>query len=237
MFCEVLGGYENVFAEFCAQLDQNYTYFFELVSKYNKICVSYEEDAIYYLGRRNMLTFKEDGSKVSFPSKFHIKYPREYKLSSYEECQRAAEELGENQEGFVVVDGVFRRIKMKTPWYISMHRLRGNGVVTPTHILALWQSEAVDDFVAAFPEYTSLVDEVARKLVDLIERTDIAYEVAKKEESRKNFALRAQAYVKPMQACLFALLDKKSENAESYYKQVKPRTLAQLLDIKEINVK
>lgn len=233
VFCEVLGGN---FDAFCARLSKNYTYFFELVSKYNKICVSYDEDAIYYLGCRNMISFEEENYVPNFKG-FNVKRPREYRLSSYEDCQRAVEELGENQEGFVIVDGAFRRIKMKTPWYISMHRLRGNGVVTPAHILALWQSEAIDDFVAAFPEYTSLVDEVARKLVGLIEKTDIAYEVAKHEGSRKDFALHVQAYVKPVQACLFALLDKKFRDAESYYKQVKPRVLAQLLDVKEIGVK
>lgn len=236
VFCEILGSRENVFKDFCLCLDKNYTYFFELISKYNKICVSYDEDAIYYLGRRNMLTFKEDNYIPNFKN-FNIKHPHEYQLSSYEDCKHAIEELGENQEGFVVCDDNFRRIKMKTPWYIAMHRLRGNGVVTPIHILSLWQSEAIDDFLAAFPEYNQMVNEIAQKLKNLIEKTDIAYEIVRHNNKRKDFAINATKYIKPIQSYLFARLDNKVDCAQTYFKQMKAKNLADLIEVKEIGLK
>ena len=240
-FIKTIGGRAE-YEKLLNRLDPFYTYFFELVSKYNKICVSYDEDRIYYLGRRNMITLKEEQEPCSLAVGLRLYYPREYYLSSYEACQTAIKNLGENQEGFVCVDNNFRRIKMKTPWYIAMHKLRGNGNISYSHLLELWQNDSLDDFMAAFPEYNSMIEEMGKKLNDLIEKADIAFKVVfsyvyDNSNNRRTFARYASTYVKPIQSFLFARLDNKVDCANTYFKNMKPRNLAELLDVKEISVK
>ena len=118
-----------------------------------------------------------------------------------------------------------------------MHRLRGNGPITPTHIISLWQEDALDDFIAAFPEAVPLVEDIKKKLTDLIEKADIAYDCVKGHGPRREFALRAQSYVKPIASYLFARLDEKTDCASTYFKQMKPRNLAELIDVKDIGIK
>ena len=235
LFVKTIGG-AAAYSSLLDMLDKNYTYFFELATIYNKICVSYKEDGIYYLGRRDMRTLEEDGTMVEFPG-LPIKYPRSFSLNSLAQCNAAAEALGENVEGFVVCDNQFHRVKIKCPWYISMHRLRGNGPITPTHIISLWQEDALDDFIAAFPEAVPLVEDIKKKLTDLIEKADIAYDCVKGHGPRREFALRAQSYVKPIASYLFARLDEKTDCASTYFKQMKPRNLAELIDVKDIGIK
>lgn len=232
---EVLGGIER-YNEFLNLLDKNYTYIFELVSRYNIICCHYAEQKLYYISRRNMKTEYEELEHINFPGFENvIAYPQTYSLSTYEDCICAAEQLEENNEGFVVVDAAQNRVKIKTPWYMAIHKIRGNGPLTSQRIIGLWQTDTLDDFLAYFPEHTQYVNEVLIKLRDLIEKADIAYDCVKGYGPRRNFALRAQSYVKPIQSYLFARLDEKTDCASNFFKQMKAKNLAELLDIKNIS--
>jgi len=234
---EVFGGIDR-YNKFLTLLDKNYTYIFELVSRYNIICCHYAEQKLYYISRRNMKTEYEDLEHISFPGFENvIAYPQTYSLSTYEDCVHAAEELKENNEGFVVVDAVRNRVKIKTPWYMAMHKLRGNGPITTIHIVSLWQNDTIDDFLAYFPEHITYVNEVIHKIRDLYEKADIAYDVVKGTGPRKDFAMRAKSYIKPIQSYLFARLDNKVDCASTYFKQMKARNLAEILDIKDTGVK
>lgn len=234
---EVLGGAKK-YNNFLNLLDKNYTYIFELVSKYNIICCHYDEQKLYYISRRNMQTEYEDLNLIHFPGFENvIEYPKSYNLSSYEDCIFAAENLGDNNEGFVVVDSARNRVKIKTPWYIAMHKIRGNGPITVTHIISLYQNDSLDDFIAAFPEHQEYVDEITHKLIDLQKKADIAYDCVKGFGKRKDFAIRAQSYVKPIQSYLFARLDNKVDCAQTYFKQMKAKNLADLIEVKEIGLK
>lgn len=234
---EVLGG-ASQYNKFLSLLDKNYTYIFELVSRYNIICCHYAEQKLYYISRRDMKTEYEELEQIDFPGFENvIAYPHTYSLSTYEDCTRAAEILEANNEGFVVVDSARNRVKIKTPWYMAMHKLRGNGPITTVHIVSLWQNNSLDDFLAYFPEHTSYVNDIVKKIKDLYEKADIAYDVVKGYGKRKDFALRAQSYVKPIQSYLFARLDEKVECASEYFKQMKAKNLAELLNVKNIGEK
>lgn len=234
---EVLGGADR-YNEFLTLLDKNYTYIFELVSRYNIICCHYAEQKLYYISRRNMQTEYEELERINFPGFENvIAYPQTYSLSTYEDCVCAAEQLAENNEGFVVVDAARNRVKIKTPWYMAMHHLRGNGPLTVEKIIELYQTDSLDDFLAYFPEHKEFVDKTIFKIFHLAKKMDIIYDALSTAKNRKDFALYAKKWIKPVQSFLFARLDNKTDRANTYFKNMKPRALAQLLDIKEINVK
>jgi len=220
-FVRLLGG-ESQFAAFCNSLSKQYTYYFELVSRYNKIVVHYDEEAIYYIGRRDMITFNERpmADMPQVMGEYGIRAIPIYLLSSMNECISAAEALGENAEGFVVTDANFNRLKVKTPWYVAMHHIRGNGILTVRRVIELWTTDLLDDFVGNFPEYKDFVHTVMDCVVKVIKGYDDSYDMAmkmcrgltRKEMARKIneiFTSRAAAYI-------FARMDGKAQNAVLY---------------------
>ena len=244
VFYSIIEKYMRV-KDFFAHLDPNFIYCFEMVHpQYNPIVIHYNEPAIYFLGRRNMTTFEEDTRRSEFYSMDWMHFPKHFKYHSLYECIEAAHQMGDDEEGYVVTainqrsnDGSFLRIKVKGDKYLELHRLRGNGPITITKIISLWQDDSLDDFLAYFPENKPLVDATIQKVRDLWEKADIAYDCVKGYGKRRDFAIRAQSYVKPIQGYLFARLDDKVDCAQTYFKQMKVKNLADLIEVKEIGLK
>lgn len=220
-FVRLIGG-ENKFAALCNSLSKQYTYYFELVSYYNKIVVRYGEEAIYYIGCRDMITFNERpmADMPAVMKKYGIREISTYFLTSIDECIDAAEALGENNEGFVVTDAHFNRLKIKTPWYVAMHHMRGGGVLTVRRVIELWTTDLLDDFVGNFPEYQEFVKTVMDKVVDVIEKYDEAYDMAMKMcdgLSRKEAAQKInEIFTSRGAAYIFARMNGKVQNAAMY---------------------
>lgn len=240
VFYAIIEKYTTMYAFFKA-LNPMFTHWFEMVHpQYNQIVVHYNEPAIYYLGRRNMVTMEESVYFDVFSNIAWIKTPKVYKYNNLDEVLEACHKMGENEEGYVVCayeqmeDGSFLRIKCKGDEYLKRHKLRGNGPLTSTKIVGLWQTDTLDDFLAYFPEHTDFVDKIVKQIRDLYEKADIAYDVVKGFGKRKDFAMRAQSYVKPIQSYLFARLDEKVECARDYFKGMKAKNLAELLEVKNI---
>ena len=64
---------------------------------------------------------------------------------------QATEKMGFNEEGFVVVDKDWHRVKIKSPEYVLAHRQKNNQV-TMGSILKLFIDNKLDDFISIFPE-------------------------------------------------------------------------------------
>ena len=222
IFISIIGGQQE-YKNLLNQLDKNYCYFFEMVSSYNVICVHYDEAGIYYLGRRNMITLEEDNEILEYGN---IKHPKTYNLYSLSDCITAANEFKEDFEGFVVKDAEWHRVKIKTPWYIVLHKLRGNGPLTILRVVEMWQNDTLDDFVAYYPEMREFTDDVIQHIRNFITQCDFAWNGINKDSSRADFAREANTYKPVVRAYLFAHLDHKIEDSITYFKNMRARALA-----------
>lgn len=109
-------------------LNKEYTYIFELVSPQTRVVVKYDATELYHLGTRSNKTGIEYNIDIG------IKKPKSYSINSLEDCIKAAVELNKGcesddeiaNEGFVVVDKNWNRVKVKSPDYIMLHRLKHN---------------------------------------------------------------------------------------------------------------
>ena len=237
VFYSIIEKYMRI-KDFFAALDPNFTYMFEMVHPlYNPIVIHYDKPAIYFLGRRDMRTFEEDVKRNEFYSMDWICFPAHNRYNSLYECIEAAHHMGEDEEGYVVtainqraVDGSFLRVKVKGEKYLELHRLRGNGPLTAEKIIELYQTDSLDDFLAYFPEHTKFVNDVTHRITRLCKQAELAYDSAKGFPDRKEFALRAQSYIKPIASYMFAQRDNKCENALDYFKNMKPRSLVELIE-------
>ena len=102
---KALNGKEQ-FSKLTYLLDHNFTYMFELVSPITQVVIHYPNTELYYLGARDMITMREDRLKDnSIMDKFGIKQPKYYAtIHDIDECIRNANEMGKDNEGFVVGD-------------------------------------------------------------------------------------------------------------------------------------
>ena len=135
-------------------IDKEYTYIFELVSPENKIVINYDKTHLYHIGTRNNITGQEIDTDIG------IEKPKEYSLTTFDECLKAVEELNKDKtehEGFVVVDKDYNRIKIKTPEYVALHHLSNNNeiITSKDKVIALLKSDDLNEkeLLKQYPEY------------------------------------------------------------------------------------
>ena len=173
IFNFALRGHLNQFFE---SLDKDYTYMFELVSPYTRLVVNYPDTALYYLSRRNIHTMKEDNARPETFEGFGILFPKTYSLKTLEDCLTYVKTMDKNEEGFVVKDAAFHRIKIKSPEYLLAFRAKNNGVLSTKRIIKMIREESIDDLLAYCPEYKERVDTVINKYKILIHSFEEEYQ-------------------------------------------------------------
>lgn len=167
------------------RLDKRNTYMFELVSPYNKVVVSYNDVAIYHIGTRNNETLEEMDIDIG------VKKPRSYDLKTLDDCVAAAKEMSFNEEGFVVVDKNWNRVKVKSPAYVEVHHLKGNDELNIKSIIEMIKTNETDEFLSYFPEYEGAFNSIRERIeifIFLLER-ELDEIQQKTYETQKDFAL------------------------------------------------
>ncbi|MFA5031318.1 MAG: RNA ligase, partial [Patescibacteria group bacterium] len=163
------------FPELTKKMNPDLTYIFELVHPVTRIVVKYEKPGIYLIGIRNnktgkeIDTFDESDETVKDITGLGIKRPKTYQFASTEEMIAAAEKLTKDEEGYVVRDKEFRRVKVKSPLYLKLHYLKANNELTPKHFIELIQQNETDEFLGSFPEYKPKVDDIRNRIFRYIE--------------------------------------------------------------------
>lgn len=139
-------------------LNKDYTYIFELVSPETQIVIKYDKPHLYHIGTRNNITGKELIEDIG------IEKPKEYSLKNLDDCINAAIKINQSedgevhsvkQEGYVVVDGQWNRIKIKSPDYLMLHHLSSNANFSKERIVGLIRDKAmsVADICEEFPNF------------------------------------------------------------------------------------
>ena len=191
----------------------NYTYMFELVSPYNKIVVDYPEIKVYHLATRDNITGEEVEINLG------IDKPKQYKLKTEEDVKRAASRLPFDEEGYVVVDKYYNRVKIKSPAYVNAHRLVNNHVINRERALGLIIQNEQEEFLSYFPEYTKEFNKINdwysvwKNYLKLIE---YFVKEVKDKLDRKEFALIVQEIFSFDTAFAFQLYNGIVNNSEEY---------------------
>lgn len=158
LFLRALASYGLNWLTFTSTLDKNYTYMYELATPDNKVVVPYDKYMLFYLGQRNNRTYQEE-----YIPDTRIDNVKVYNFKSIEEITAAANELPDTEEGYVVRDKHWKRVKIKNPIYFMLHKLANNG--KPDFVQYVLEHNE-DELLAYFPEYK-----------EEIEKTKIAFRV------------------------------------------------------------
>lgn len=139
-----------------------FTYMFELTSPWNQVVVQWSETKAWLIGIRNNKTLEEMRFSDSVLAET-FDTPRIYPIRSIDECVDAAKVLPEDEEGYVVCDSGFRRIKVKSPRYVQLHYMAGNQTWSAGRVLEILRANEVSEYVAYFPKFKAAFDVVKAK--------------------------------------------------------------------------
>jgi hypothetical protein len=171
------------------------TWTFEVCSRHNMVVVRHDGFTAKLLAIRNIRTLQERAvEKVQerpLTDASHI--PKSYRFASGAEVAEFANKHAATElEGFVVCDGSFNRVKIKSDQYVQLHRAK-DGLQGINNIILLAKGNDYEEIVVHFPEYKDDLDTVAGIIQRMISQHEEVYEKLKGIESQKDFALAVQA--------------------------------------------
>lgn len=195
-------------------IPDGYTVMFELTSPQNRIIVDYDKIELFLIGCRdnegNELTVEEAKERFNIPYNTPKVFDIDNDIDSVLELLSKMD--GSKEEGVVVCDKYFNRIKIKCDSYLQMKFVRDN--LTPKGIFELVINENYDDIL---PKYSELKEQVENQIKQLNILFDIIRELEKHSkitattfDTRKDFALWVKNSVKnELQWIYFSAVDNK----------------------------
>ena len=226
--------YENkiLWEDFVDMIDEGKTYIFELIGPYNKIVVRYDAMDIVLLGIRDNETLEEEYFRKNRLAEV-FRTPKSFPLQDIDDCFKAVNELGDNAEGFVVVDKDFNRIKIKSDRYLELHRLHGNGIMSTARAIEIVRANEIDEVIAYFPQFEDGLNKVktdmnifCNKLSMHIERLSNVKDMFK---TRKDAAVWIKKEFGSLSGLGFAYLDGKIMRAQDWIMNIPVASLMKWL--------
>lgn len=221
----------------CALWEEGYTYMFELCSPWTRVVVPHKENKLYFLGKRNNETFEETyfTDDPVFSKLFDT--PKVYPLKSIDECLAATKAMPWDEEGYVVCDGKFNRVKMKSPAYCAIHHMKGNGKLSYERGIDIIRSNEISEVVTYFPEFKNHLNGLKEKLKQTLSLLNQAWAnyliMDSKLLSRKDKAIEIQRLFKSFSGIGFALLDHKINSPNEWLETCPSNKLVKFLGYKD----
>lgn len=204
------------------------TYIFELVSPYNRLVVPYTIAEVIYLTtieNKNNKEFKD----TKFIEKYHT--PKKYYMNTLEEVVACAKELPFSEEGYVVNDKFYNRLKVKSPQYLIAHTMKNNSMINKRKIVEMIRGGQAEEFVSYFPEYAESINEIKQNIEKVILKISedwIRFNsfIFDNRKDRAKY-ITTTCFYPP---CIFSLLDKKTSSIQQYLMDMNINNLLSLLE-------
>lgn len=223
LFMDTLDKMGISFLTLTSMMNKEFTHLFELCSLQNKVVIPYETPVIYHLATKHNNTGEEIEQVIMLPK------PERYPLTSLEECIKAANVLPFNDEGYVVVDKNLNRLKIKSPAYVAVHHLKGEGIISEKRALDLIRANEHNEFLTYYEEYREIFAEIEKKYKSFLKSVQRDTILAKQylSDDRKTYAEWAKT--KQMPSILFSFYDGKISNVEEGLKGLSSEKLLRYL--------
>lgn len=218
-------------------------FMFELTSQYNKVVVRHSKPGLTLLGARDITTQKEMSAEeaigylLDWDCEWRTDHSRdillpvqEYPLTSFEQIIETFPSIDPmSQEGYVVVDANFNRVKVKSPAYVALHHMK-DALGSQKALVTVALNGEIEEVGVAFPEYIEELRNAKAKLFDLVTELEVAYDKIKDIPVQKDFAL--EAIKTRCSSALFALRAGKSTSIRSHIQNMHIDSVMSLLGYK-----
>jgi len=193
------------------------TYIFELTSVENRVVKRYEGYTLHYLSSRHNQT-GEFGDNYEKQAALMIgaKEIKEFKFDCVESCLNAAKGLPDLEEGYVVYQDGIPVCKIKSPAYLAVHAIRGEGL-TPKRIMQLVLMNEQDEYLSYFPEDEEFFNPYVEGLENLLIDIATVYDRFEGIVEQKEFALCVKDY--SFSAVMFQARQKNQNPVHTFHEQ------------------
>jgi hypothetical protein len=218
------------------------TYMFELMTPYNIVVCPHGESKVALLGVRNVDDLSEfnfnDLITISNDIGLPVVKAYDMNMSNAGQLMATLEGMPFTEEGYVVCDSQFRRIKLKNPAYVAAHHLKAKTGLH--HILTIVKSNEVDEYGATFPERLEEINELKLKYDELVATLEGVWDeliphkpknITKPEQKKfamKVFEVIAKHDIKSFSGLFFALKDRKVESVKDYIMDYSDKNLYEM---------
>lgn len=205
----------------------NLTFIFELMCPENRVVVRHSNKKLTLIGVRDRTT----GQEFPVEQFKHLGWPvvNSYDLSSYDSIIDTFQNIDPlTQEGYVVVDSRFNRVKVKHPGYVAIHHMRDN--ICTKKLLEIVRVGEHSEFLTYYPEYKDKVIDIVARLDALKDEVTKKYAEISHLTVRKDFALEACKTRTP--DYLFKVRDGRCTSINKYFAEMLPDHLMSVLNLK-----
>jgi hypothetical protein len=211
---------------------REFTYALELMTPQNRVVVPHAQPALVLLAARSVETGEEVRPATVWSGPPVV---REFSLASFDDCLASFERIDPlRQEGYVVVDGRWNRVKVKHPGYVAIAHMAGGGF-TPRRVLDVVRSGETGEILANFPEWRPLFDDLGGRFSGLVAELDASLaalaHIPAGKEGQKAFALEANRTRYP--SALFQVRAGKSASVREFLAKVQIDHLLRALNVKD----
>jgi hypothetical protein len=224
-------------------LDKNHIYVFELTTPYNIVVKPHGESSATILTIRNRETLVELSGKDLEMAVTSLGLPlvKKFDLNAKDvgALLRTFEGMPWSEEGYVVVDANFNRVKIKNPAYLAVHHLKGK---TAEHnIITIVKTNEIEEFASTFPERKDELYKLKENYDNLTETLNVTWEVLKLVKpknitpaEKKRYAMRVfevcnTTDLKPFTGLYFGLAEGKIESVEDFMFKYDDKLLYKML--------
>lgn len=199
---------------------------FELCGPLNRVVIPHAEAKVTFLGARRPAT----GEEIPLHHAHgllcgNVPAVRSFPLQSTDDIVASFATLSPlTQEGYVVVDAAFNRIKVKHPGYVALHHAKDG--LSLRAFVEIAKSGEVPEVIAAFPELRPQLDDVRARFDRLVTATEADFAANRHHGTQKDFALAIKD--RPHSAALFQMRAGKAPTARAFYAS---RTADQLMPL------
>lgn len=188
------------FDQLCSNhLNIENTYLCEVTARENRVVTAYDGYKLWNLAIRNT----ENGEYISDKQDcldMGMLLPSVYSFESVESCIHTAANLPDLQEGYVLYVNGKPYCKIKSPSYVAIHHIRGEGL-NPKRISELVMMNEVDEYLKYFPDDAEYFVKYEYALENLIGKIKATHQSVVDITDQKEFAMMVKDY--PFSAILF----------------------------------
>ena len=226
-----------------SRLKKDCIYVFELTTPYNIVVKPHGESSAALLTIRHNKTLGEiSRDELTFIGKqLGLPVVKSFSLnvSKIGDLKNTLENMPWSEEGYVVVDGNFNRVKVKNPAYVAVHHLKGKSA--EHNILTIVKSNEIEEFASTFPERKEELYKLKEGYDKLTETLNTTWEVLKglkpknitpaekKRYAMEVFNVCGKQDLKPFTGLYFGLAEGKIESVEDFMLNYDDKLLYKML--------
>jgi len=216
--------WDNLNYQFPYPEDQNKTFMFELQTALNQVVVTHAVSKMDLIGVRNNETLEEEDPEI-YSKKYNWNAVKTFPLKNLEDVLKTVQQLNPfEQEGYVVRDENFNRVKIKSPLYVLEHH---GAEKTNEDLIRIVLDNEVNEVMGYFPKYGPILLELQKAINKAKKEVQKDWNKYKNIENRKEFALNV--IKKPYSSLLFALKDNKYKDVNDAFNNAKEKYIDKLI--------